>query len=111
PQRPQARNVWFATATAAAAATTHGLAGHSHYGKRVRGIVPGVNDLRLCEKTMTSNTNFDAGLRCEVTRYSKKGFAKEAHRQRDSSLFRRTDPHRFEERNQLWCRIDAASTG
>jgi len=30
PQQPQARNVCFATATAVAAATTHGLAGHSH---------------------------------------------------------------------------------
>jgi hypothetical protein len=32
PQQPQARNVMFATATAVAA-TTHGLASHSHYSK------------------------------------------------------------------------------
>jgi hypothetical protein len=43
PQQPQARNVLFATATAAAAATTHSLARHFHYLKRVRGIVRGVN--------------------------------------------------------------------
>jgi len=42
PQQPQARNVMFATATAAAA-TTHGLASHFHYLKRVRGIAYGVN--------------------------------------------------------------------
>jgi hypothetical protein len=43
PQQPQARNVLFATATAAAA-TTHSLARHFlHYLKRVRGIVRGVN--------------------------------------------------------------------
>jgi len=70
PQQPQARNVLFATATAAAA-TTHSLARHFHYLKRVRGIVRGVNtnpcdrnelmhfssclDAAACEAVMRSN--------------------------------------------------------
>jgi hypothetical protein len=70
PQQPQARNVLFATATAAAA-TTHSLARHFHYLKRVRGIVRGVNtnpwdrkelmhsssclDAAACEGVMRSN--------------------------------------------------------
>jgi len=54
PLQPQARNVWFATATAVAA-TTHDLAGHSHYLMRLRGMPGGVNDVCACKKVMLAN--------------------------------------------------------
>jgi hypothetical protein len=60
PLHPEARNMWFATATAVAA-TTHHLAGHSHYLKRLRGMPGGVNDVRLSKKVMLANDIFDAG--------------------------------------------------
>jgi hypothetical protein len=64
PQQPQARNVLFATATAAAA-TTHSLARHFHYLKRVRGIVRGVNtNPRDRKELMHSDTRLDAAA-CE----------------------------------------------
>jgi hypothetical protein len=61
PQQPQARNVCFATATAVAA-TTHGLAGHSHYIMRVRGVTRSVNAVCARKKMMLANDNLDAGM-------------------------------------------------
>jgi hypothetical protein len=72
PLHPQARNVWFATATAVAA-TTHDLAGHSHYLKRLRGMPGGVNDVCACKKVMLANGIFDAGAGAAVTNHRKKG--------------------------------------
>jgi hypothetical protein len=59
PQQPQARNVCFATATEVAA-TTHGLAGHSHYLKRVRGEADGVNAVCARKNMILANSIFDA---------------------------------------------------
>src|SRR5262249_14311017 len=70
PQQPQARNVWFATATAVAAATTRDLASHSHYAKRVRGIAHGVNDVQVCEKAIVANHKLDVRSALTVTRSS-----------------------------------------
>jgi hypothetical protein len=69
PQQPQARNVCFATATAVAAATTHGLAGHSHYVSRVRGVAGRVNAVCARKKMMLANNNLDAGAGGVVMRW------------------------------------------
>jgi hypothetical protein len=75
PQQPQARNVCFATATALAAATTHGLAGHSHYVRRVRGVANRVNAVCARKKVILASDNLDAGAgRVVMRRKIEKGY-------------------------------------
>ena len=77
PLHPQARNVQFATATVVAA-TTHHLAAHSHYVKRVRGMVGSVNDVRICEKPIVTNRILDARTQTVVMNRRKTGLVADA---------------------------------
>ena len=64
PQQPQARNVRLPTATAAA--TTHGLASHSHTWTRLRGAVRCVNAVCNGKKLMLANGLLGAGRHSQV---------------------------------------------